>query len=543
MRSLHIDFTNYNGHQMVISGKEAFRRIDLHELELNMLSDNTIRTLLPMSWLEVDDHISFNYQIQGFRLMSHHLRSEQLSMQRYYSLLLSLADGLATCYDYMLRPHCCLIDEQMLYIDESLEKIGIVYLPLQQPHTEQLGQSLLLLAVRWSGLVTDLDAAGYHRILQLLSTEELPINPLRQLLLDLIHEQTQRTSVHTSTEDNAQKRVMLQTTSQTPELEKAQQASPLYNSQSIQGDSLIDAEHPGDHASSKLSAVRSILAGTPKPEFRHVDELEEDDDELDDEQEEQRLTWKHVAIIAVVGAAIGLTWMKLYTGEQSFDQLLLCSGITIGLLALVGLVLLKPVKAWISASKLNEPIAFDLMTEHAVQASARLSPSIPSDTLSSTSLESIPAQRSISPSNMLEAAASKTVSNFNESVRPQSNAKHSLATVKLDELQATAMLNEQPLLVRSLQGEEDRIMIDEGPFLIGRAEEGVHYQEMAKGVSRVHVELEWKLGKLQVKDVGSRNGSYLNGQLMVAYKSYPLHAGDKLQLCSTEGPIYELVKG
>src|SRR5690606_27791504 len=175
----------------------------------------------------------------------------------------------------------------------------------------------------------------------------------------------------------------------------------------------------------------------------------EDDDELDDEQEEQRLTWKHVAIIAVVGAAIGLTWMKLYTGEQSFDQLLLCSGITIGLLALVGLVLLKPVKAWISASKLNEPIAFDLMTEHAVQASARLSPSIPSDTLSSTSLESIPAQRSISPSNMLEAAASKTVSNFNESVRPQSNAKHSLATVKLDELQATAMLNEQPLLVRS----------------------------------------------------------------------------------------------
>lgn len=51
MRSLHIDFTNYNGHQMVISGKEDIRRNDLHELELNMISDNTIRILLPMSCL------------------------------------------------------------------------------------------------------------------------------------------------------------------------------------------------------------------------------------------------------------------------------------------------------------------------------------------------------------------------------------------------------------------------------------------------------------------------------------------------------------
>ncbi|MCM3632624.1 FHA domain-containing protein [Paenibacillus camelliae] len=84
-------------------------------------------------------------------------------------------------------------------------------------------------------------------------------------------------------------------------------------------------------------------------------------------------------------------------------------------------------------------------------------------------------------------------------------------------------------------------MIDEAIFLIGRAEEGVHYQEVAKGVSRVHLELERNQGKLQVKDVGSRNGTYLNGQLMVAYKAYSLQAGDKLQLASTEGPIYELV--
>ena len=69
----------------------------------------------------------------------------------------------------------------------------------------------------------------------------------------------------------------------------------------------------------------------------------------------------------------------------------------------------------------------------------------------------------------------------------------------------------------------------------------MHYQEAAKGVSRVHLELEWSNGNVQVKDVGSRNGTYLNGQLMIAYKAYPLRAGDKLQLASLEGPVYELV--
>jgi len=548
MRSLHIDFTNYNGHQMVISGKEAIRRNDLHELELNMISDNMIRILLPMSWLEVDDSISFNYQIIGFRLAAHHLRTQQLTMERYYSLLLSLADGLATCYDYMLRPHCCLIDEQMLYIDEAMERIGIVYLPLQQPYTEHLGQSLLLLAVRWSGLVANLDAAGYHRILQLLSSEELPINPLRQLLLDLIHEQTQHSSKRIVFNDNSPRGELDYHLSQAAD-QAAESKHSFNKQQNSRGtdtyvESSIHSRDEGEGAgASRLSVMRSILANTPQPSFQHVNELEEEDDEFEYADMNERLTWKHYAIIALIAAAIGLTWIKLYTGEQSFDQLLLCSGITIGFLALLALILLKPIKALISSSRLEEPIEFDLMTEHAVRASTQLSSRIASDLHHGEPSSSNTAYKPNSPSNAQEAVASQnTRHNATEHAHPKLAAKgNPLATVKLDELQATAMLNQQPMLVRSLHGAEERIMLNETTFLIGRAEDGVHYQEAAKGVSRVHLELEWNNGKVQVKDVGSRNGTYLNGQLMIAYKAYLLQAGDKLQLASLEGPVYELV--
>lgn len=531
---------------MVISGKEAFRRNDLHELELNMLNDNSIRILLPMSWLEVDDNISFNYQISGFRLVAHHLRTQQLTMQRYYSLLLSLADGLATCYDYMLRPHCCLIDEQMLYIDDSMERIGIVYLPLQQQYTEQLGQSLLLLAVRWSGLVVDLDAAGYHRILQLLSAEELPINPLRQLLLDLIHEQTQQSSKRAVYTDHSARGELDHQLSQAVK-HTVERNEPVYKFKKQEDREVhtlteTSGDEVNENEASRISKVRSILASTPQPQFHHSDELEEDD-EFDYEDENQRLTWKHFAIIALIAAAIGLTWVKLYTGERSFDQLLLCSGITIGLLALLALILLKPVKALIASSRLDEPIEFDLMTEHAVHASVQVASRHVTDSQRAERSWPSAAQKPVTPPVALDTEGSQIIGhNSVEQARPQLVAKgNPLATVKLDELQATTMLKQQPMLVRSLQGEEVRIELAEATFLIGRAEEGVHFQEAAKGVSRVHLEFEWNNGKVQVKDVGSRNGTYLNGQLMIAYKAYPLRAGDKLQLASLEGPVYELV--
>jgi len=538
---------------MTISGKEPFHRHELHELELNMLSDNTIHTLLPMSWLEVDDRISFNYEINGYRLITHVLRTEQLTMKQYYSLLLSIADGLATCYDYMLRPQCCMLDEQVMYIDDTKERIGLAYLPLRQPLSDQLGQSLLLLAVRWSSLVADLDTAGYHRILQLLSAAELPIHPLRQLLLDLIHEQTQ-TSVKQSLHDRKVNEKLASAMDQESfrAVHSSQHAPPsrtnhgeeAYKKRKLQLAEVNEAQHQDqqevqNQLLSKQHRVRTILESSEPPAFKHIEELEDDELELDEEDDAASLTWKHAAVAVLIVAAIGLSWFTLYAEKRSFDQLLLCSGITIGLLALLGLLLFKPIKTWMDTRGLGEPISFELMTEHAVHASSRL------QSLQTSVEEGVPKQvmaQPAAPSSVSEGKPHSALRVGTAANQPKVTPKsHSLATVQLDGFQATVMLNQQPMLVRTLHGKQENIMLGDAPFLIGRAEEGVHYQEEAKGVSRVHLELEWRQGRLEVKDVGSRNGTYLNGQLMVAYKVYSLQAGDKLQLASQEGPIYELV--
>ncbi|MEB3102684.1 DUF6382 domain-containing protein [Ferviditalea candida] len=68
---------------------------------------------------------------------------------------------------------------------------------------------------------------------------------------------------------------------------------------------------------------------------------------------------------------------------------------------------------------------------------------------------------------------------------------------------------------------------------IGRNEQA-GYVDDTPGVSRVHCEIIRNGVQYFVKDLGSVNGSYLNGKKLVPYKEYPLKSGDVLRIVRTE---------
>ena len=80
---------------------------------------------------------------------------------------------------------------------------------------------------------------------------------------------------------------------------------------------------------------------------------------------------------------------------------------------------------------------------------------------------------------------------------------------------------------------EDRVM-NEQRFIIGRSSEGVHYTDLTGGVSRIHCEIIKSEEGLVVKDLGSLNGTCLNDQNLIPYKSYPFKDGDVLKVARTE---------
>ena len=53
---------------------------------------------------------------------------------------------------------------------------------------------------------------------------------------------------------------------------------------------------------------------------------------------------------------------------------------------------------------------------------------------------------------------------------------------------------------------------------------------LESGVSRRHAKIHQKGNRFFIEDVGSANGTFLNGQRLTPYLPHPLQKGDKVQL-------------
>jgi hypothetical protein len=83
-------------------------------------------------------------------------------------------------------------------------------------------------------------------------------------------------------------------------------------------------------------------------------------------------------------------------------------------------------------------------------------------------------------------------------------------------------------------GSSTLLPLETDRFVIGREASVVDYIEDVPGVSKLHVEILKRDGGYTATDLGSTNGTRLNGEEMIPYKSYPLRHGDVLHVLRTQ---------
>lgn len=67
------------------------------------------------------------------------------------------------------------------------------------------------------------------------------------------------------------------------------------------------------------------------------------------------------------------------------------------------------------------------------------------------------------------------------------------------------------------------------PIVVGRSKKNSNLHLESEGVSRVHAKLQYRDGVLYVTDLGSTNGTYVNGNRLESFKDTPVHAGDTVE--------------
>ncbi|MFX3635121.1 MAG: DUF6382 domain-containing protein [Candidatus Pristimantibacillus sp.] len=499
-----IDFSMNRGHEMIIDREQGIRREELDNIELQMLQGSRIPHMLPIEWFELDGLITFRYDLTGRKMLSHRLQLQRLTMEQFYTMLLGVVEALDECKHYMLRPEGCLLEDQYLFVGEQLSDINVAYIPLKEDNNEKARFSgsgnLLSLVVRWTAYIHSIDGEGLQRVLQHLDGNHLPLRELRATLLELIG-----TISNTTSSSNSNSRTS--------------NSSPDNQSSSIQekASPLEERREP--------KKAENVWDTNIQLSLRTDDHHEEPDynfDELE-EQGTKRGPW---IITAVIVIAIACVWRYMYLSSPTRVSLYISLALTLmGIAALLFI--------WMRGSS---PSLLVQDEENVRVNSEEFMPE--SQLLSSPVRARTNAAMSTNIQKNFSFSKPQTVLAENEE---KDRAPQPIeATVLLGQTEGKLSMQSGVSLHREWSGNDEQLDWKGERFTIGRSGEQVTYGEDAQGISRMHLEIERVNGNYHAKDLGSRNGSMLNGQTMIPYKSYSFITGDIIQLAGSSGPKYGL---
>lgn len=519
------DFFRNGGTYMIINAEGGLHSDHLNRIQRNMLASVTIPNLLRLDIREIDFEVTLHYEITGKRMLSQCLKSDWMTMTEFYSLLLQIVKVLDSSKEYMLTDGNYLLDEEHIFVEEPLSSgtVYLTYLPLLDISSEQsISQSLLTLVNRLMTRVTDMEGSGIQKIIGLCGGELFSVAGLKKLLTSLL-------------------------------LDEATVA-PQLTENSLNHLNLPLADYPQNPSRMNFTFDPASLGDRSFGE--------EEDDACPGEPEISRTEIKPTYLW--LGAALlgALVWKFAYWDRPTNVGLYISIGISAALILIVlfinsGRIDLGRFFRSDSSLKRSEDenqdheerkVHFDGKGDidregkigstyhgklHRYEEKWRWNEGSEALGLSSTSAKQ-------AGGNMAPIAVESPISDpvqipLLPSMSNRASAEPAPATVLLKDLSGADQLktgNVVHYLERkpnSGMGAE-RIPLPKGSFIIGRSEDLAQYVEKEAGVSRAHVELMIRENGCCIKDLGSRNGTKLNGELLAPYKDYPLEPGESFSI-------------
>jgi hypothetical protein len=118
--------------------------------------------------------------------------------------------------------------------------------------------------------------------------------------------------------------------------------------------------------------------------------------------------------------------------------------------------------------------------------------------------------------------------------------ERSAAGVAVDYIQANDTIvigehsGEYPYLESIGMKTIERIALSKDKFVIGRLKSYVDYAVLSNSVGKVHAEITKVEGSYYVKDLNSKNGTYINNERVPSNKEYVIKADDRIRFANLE---------
>lgn len=531
MPELVADFVRDGGTYMILEAKEELRPEQLNRVQRAMLASVTVPNLLRLDIREVDYQISLHYDITGKRMLSQCLRSDKIGLPEFYGLLLQVAAVLEDSKRYMLSTSGFLLDETHIFVEEPLSSgsLYFTYVPWKEmPAAPPLPQMLLSLITRLLTCVTHVEGDGIPQLIRLCGDELFSLGELKKMLLRLLSDEPD-----IKPEGDAEAR-RTSTTVKEP-LPRLSEPSPSFARSAVVREYLPLRE----------SAESETWSGSA---VNDVNVKREEWPGLDEKTSPRETQIKPTYLVLGVLLVDALCWKLLYFDQPGAFGLSLSIAVTV-LLGAAGFVLWRKLRSSAAVEEEAEGAVLEEASEAlGVSRLLGLSAERPSgSSFYNRNIEALESSGAFPARSSMESFVPRTELSYE---MPESAAAASVSEPEVGGSPPTVLLSRSMLQGqdRSLNGSSphyyldrfeegggvsERIPLTPGSFVIGRSEQIVQYVENTAGVSRAHVEILVTLQGCLLKDLGSKNGTRLNGESVAPYKEYPLQADDTFYLAET----------
>ncbi|GAA0382859.1 DUF6382 domain-containing protein [Paenibacillus motobuensis] len=576
MPAYKVDFMRNGGTYMILKAEGGLKSKDINRVQHTMLASVEIPGLLPVDLREIDFDVNLHYEITGKRMLSQCLKNDKLSAQEFYSLLLQIVAILDDSHQYMLSPSNFIINEDFIFVEEPLSSavLYLTYVPTRESVAgqERLGLSLLTLITRILNSVTIVEGGGIQRIVSFCGDELFSTSSLKTMLLDLLggHRSEAMDVDLISGDDTRRGRtdssVIIREYVLSPE--RSTQMKPHDRQNPAQQHEPVKAGEMNRRGNNKARADLDL-----DPSFAgmwNTPAIDTDDDESEPIKKSSKFTYYLLGTLL----AVAFCWKFIYLDAPNSWGLYVCIGITLILIVILLLVRkgrFDAVTGGVSEviSRLSrrssgdeaadadepenwkEPWNGGWGSQDIAAGGSTRKQDTNQDTFRQMPVWSevmdLRQQRDESESSLvmpnsrsLAQVQGRSMEQSGMTMGPSNPPPATEepisqpATVLLSRMDAPPKIpspRESYRLERyGAEGEQanrpEVITLKPGSLVIGRSEEVAGYIERAVGVSRAHVELMVRKEGCSIKDLGSRNGTLLKGEIIAPYKEYPMEPGD-----------------
>ncbi|WP_217596974.1 DUF6382 domain-containing protein [Cohnella sp. GbtcB17] len=546
MNRLNTRFEQRRGLWMILEQAPSPWRMDeLDAVQAGMLQACEVPGLLPLAVEETDGRIALRYRLAGSKMLSQMLRTERWTMTDAMAALCKLAETAEQCHDHMLDFKRLLLKDEYIFVGSGWHDLRFAYLPLAADEKVDDETGLERLIVRWVMRAEHPDGPALQQLLEMTASEEFAPSTLRtyarQYLCERAEERAGNMSQAADRYKGASERV--ETGSEPHGAQSDNKAGAGANGV------LPLPERPG-----------SPLSYSPVRMERKSDDASWHRRDLFERERGERIAAAGDAEDATAGngaingaipggmsaarwrtwlvslsvVAAGIVWKIVYAEAPAIRGLVLSLGATA---ACAGLCLFLW-NGWPRKERPERDREFEAISASGVPESNRFS-SLPSwpepeaaaapcapDAPSFGRFESYPDNSG----NALEMSE--------RDIRDHPHTEWLSARREATELLASpqaAGTSAECYLEWESAERPCKIPLKAESLVIGRSRDAAQHVDESGGMSRAHLELLRRQGRWLAKDLGSRNGSWLNGSPMAPYEAYPLEAGDCLQMA---GSIY-----